>query len=111
MQVIAVRLADDEGNVLTEQYTLPAKGTWNKTDHTPMHRNAVELALNEWSGGAAILKDIQRERDGEWVKAGANSSYRWGYDCTLDGGSLEDKTDRHLWAVLFTEHTEAGKKI
>ncbi len=102
-QVIEVRFINDAtSEVLADEFTAVSTKNYSPTSHTSMHREAIELALKAWSGGVAILKDIQRDKEINGVRSGP--AWKYGYDCTLAIGEGED--DRHLLAILFAEYRE-----
>jgi hypothetical protein len=104
-QVIEVRLINSaDGAILADRFTLTSSGNYDATSHEPMHREAIVLALREWSGGAATLKSIERVEDAQRTQA--DNSWRYIYECVLSGEDQDDKTDRMLYAVLFAQYRE-----
>lgn len=102
-QVIGVRVINPlTKEVLIDEVTLTSV-PFNKTDHKPAHRQAIELALYEGSGGAGVLKDLHRVGD---PIAGANWSWLYKYEISL----ADDEYDREAWAFLFTQYKESEKE-
>lgn len=102
--VIEVRLVNPStAEVLTDQFTLTSPSNkWNATDHTAMHREAIELAMKASCGlGAEALKTMQRVNGPEFAGSGAVTAYRYMYSCTL--ALPDDDVEREMLAVCFAQ--------
>ena len=93
-QVIEVRLVNpDTGeNIFESAFT-----------HASTHRDAVELALDSWSGGTGIIKKMEKWdgfEQGKWDRSGPCFTYY--YHVVL----AEEEYDRSAMAVLFAQYRE-----
>lgn len=110
-QVIEVRFINpDNGEVLSEEFTVTSTKNFSQTSHTAMHQEAIELALDAWSGGGGVLKRIQRDDqfNGKWtpMAGGSGSCWKYVYNCVVEGPAGTEEDNREMTAVLFTEWKE-----
>lgn len=99
-QVIEVLFLNDEninGEPLHDGFTKASS-----------HQEAIELALTEWSGGAGVLKRIERDTSIEvtHVGSGANRAWKYVYTAVVEGPVGGDDDNREMTAVLFTQYKE-----
>jgi len=66
------------------------------------HRQAIDLAMREFSGGIGTIKVVARAEEERFIKAGTNSCWRSVYALSLEDGEFE----REMLAVLFAPFKE-----
>jgi len=92
-QVIEVRLVNPvSGESLCDRFTQASS-----------HREAVEVALNAWSGGVGVMKGMNKFEgfeQGKWDGSGPCFIYK--YIVTLE----DDEYDREVAALLFAQYKE-----
>lgn len=93
-QVIEVRLVNPETgeNVFESAFTQASS-----------HRDAMELALDSWSGGAGVIKEMGKWEgfeQGKWDHQGP--CFKYYYHVVLG----EEEYDRSAMAILFAQYKE-----
>lgn len=91
-QVIEVRFQNPaNGEVLHDDMTLASS-----------HEEAIKLALDNWSGGTGVIKEICKWEGVEQGKYQNPPSWRYIYYVALE----EEEYDRAMMAVLFAQYKE-----
>ena len=91
-QVIEVRFQNPEtGEVLHDEILQASE-----------HRDAIQLALSNWSGRTGKIKEMCKWEGVDQGKFQLPSSYRYVYYVSLE----EEEYDRSMMAVLFAQYKE-----
>jgi hypothetical protein len=104
-QVIEVQLINPQTHEQLTKGFAQTSVPYQKSDHTPAHREAIELVLEPWGLGHCTLGKIERIVDGERTPMGGGSGWCWRYAylCILQDDELGE---RICLAVLFATYRE-----
>ena len=92
-QVIEVKLINPASQeVIHQAFTIASS-----------HTEAINLAMNAFSGGIGVIKQYDRLDQAEtFVHAGIVSAWRSLYGCVVD----DDEGDRYMLAILYSQYRE-----
>lgn len=97
-------LNGDTQEELYKGFILATKEPYNETDHTPRHKEVIELGIKTWGNGTVTLENIERFRGPLQTGEGANAQWGYAYYCTIRMN--DDPQAREMVANLYEQYKE-----